>query len=307
MFVPMELFEERATQPIQDRVASSVPVFRSLLQKADRLSIVSRMLGIVTEVRPAEVTTGLLLSLDSFLLLSAYACIKPVREAFILALPSGAEYKIYMAGATAVTLLLAVPLYAKAAARLPRNRLLVWVTLFFASHLAMFYAAGAKFGTSRILGLGFYIWIGVFNMMMVAQFWAFSNDIYSEEAGRRLFPLLGLGASVGAVAGSALAKELIRPLGPLALLLVSAAILLVSAAVVQVVHLRETRHGEGAAVRSRDLSPIGGSGSDAFKLVLHNRYLTTICSACPDAKMRCTFVQFSKPPGHYDNTSSLRV
>jgi AAA family ATP:ADP antiporter len=91
-----------------------------------------------------------------------------------------------------------------------------------------------------------------------------------------LFPLLGLGASIGAVAGSALAEVLIRRLGPLALLLVSAAILLLSAVVVEIVHRREIRHIQALPERSRALSPIGGSAGDAFRLVLQNRYLTLI-------------------------------
>jgi AAA family ATP:ADP antiporter len=270
-------YEPKATTASAEGIGTeAVRLFSGVPQNRDPRSIVARMLGIVTEVQPSEVATALLLALDSFLLLSAYSCIKPVREALILALPSGAEYKIYMAAATAVMLLFAVPLYAKVAAHLTRNRLLIWVTSFFASHLVIFYVLGRVFADSRILGLGFYLWIGVFNMMIVAQFWAFSNDIYSEEAGHRLFPLLGLGASVGAVGGSAMAIELIRRLGPLPLLLVAAAILLGSTAIVQCVHRRETRRLRAGPVRSRALSPIGGSGKDAFKLVFHNRYLMLI-------------------------------
>ena len=157
LFAFVEFFDASATQPNEDRLRTVLSAVGPTTTRA-RQSILARVLGIVTEVRPAEVATALLLTLNSFLLLSAYACIKPVREAFILALPQGAEYKIYMAAATAVTLLVAVPVYAQLATRLARNRLLLCVTLFFASHLILFYAAGSKFGASRMLGLGFYPW-----------------------------------------------------------------------------------------------------------------------------------------------------
>ena len=54
----------------------------------------------------------------------------------------------------------------------------------------------------------FYLWVGIFNMMVVAQFWAFANDVYTEEQGKRLFPLVGVGASVGAWVGSKIAEWL---------------------------------------------------------------------------------------------------
>ena len=66
-------------------------------------------------------------------------------------------------------------------------------TLFFTAHLAGFYAFGATVGSTLPFALAFYLWIAVFNMMIVAQFWAFANgaNFAPEEAGRRLFPLLG--------------------------------------------------------------------------------------------------------------------
>ena len=49
----------------------------------------------------------------------------------------------------------------------------------------------------------FFIWIGIFNLMIVAQFWSFANDIYTKEEGERLFAIVGFGASLGAVFGVA--------------------------------------------------------------------------------------------------------
>ncbi|MCC7175441.1 MAG: hypothetical protein IT159_09620 [Bryobacterales bacterium] len=234
-----------------------------------------RSLGIITEVRAGEAPTALLLSLYSFLLLAAYSCIKPVREALILQLPGGAEDKIYMAAATAMAMLIALPLYAKLAVAVPRNRLIVWVTAFFAANLLGFYLAAALRGSTTAVALGFYLWIAVFNMMIVAQFWAFAADIYSEEAGKRLFPLLGLGASLGAVAGSGLAKVLIQSLGAIAPLLAGAAVLLFSGVIAQVVHWREVRSFRTGPPQAAAM-PLGGSSSDAFRLVLRERYIGLI-------------------------------
>jgi ATP:ADP antiporter, AAA family len=235
-----------------------------------------RLLGLVTSVRRSEVPTALLLTLDAFLLLTAYGCIKPAREALILALPTGAEYKIYMSAAIAAVLLIAVPLYARFAAKLTRNRLVIGVTLFFASHLMAFYLLAPAYRSTVPLALGFYLWIGIFDLMVVAQFWAFANDIYSEEAGQRLFPLLGLGASVGAVAGSALARVLIASVGTMATLLVAAVLLVITAVITQVVHVREVGRTVGARADPVGLARTGERPGGAFRMVFRDRYLALI-------------------------------
>ncbi|MEZ4222894.1 MAG: Npt1/Npt2 family nucleotide transporter [Polyangiaceae bacterium] len=208
--------------------------------ETQRQSLLERALGVVTRVQPGEGVTALLLTVDVFLLMTAYSAIKPVREGLILAMKSGAEYKSYMGAAIAVALLFAVPAYSRFADRLPRNRLIIGVTLFFAANLVAFWLASAVPSVRQHLGLVFYLWLGIFNMMVVAQFWAFANDLYREEQGKRLFPLLGVGQTVGAVAGSGLAALLLQVLGVFPMLLASAALLTLTALLTQIVHARES-------------------------------------------------------------------
>ena len=239
-------------------------------------SPVVRLLAFVTEVRPAETTTALLMTLNGFLLLMAYSCIKPLREALILEHPGGAEYKVYMAAATAVVLLAAVPAYARASRNLTRNQLVVGVTLFFASHLVGLFVLARALGNSLPLALGFYLWVAVFNMMIVAQFWAFANDLYNEADGKRLFPLFGLGTSIGAVAGAAVAKTLISRVGSLEMMPVAAVLLVASAGVAQWAHRREVSHPRDAESRAAASSAIGGTAGEGFRTVLAQRYLLLI-------------------------------
>jgi AAA family ATP:ADP antiporter len=106
--------------------------------------------------------------------------------------------------------------------------------------------------------------------MVPAQFWSFANDVYSPEAGKRLFVLLAFGASMGAVLGSDLSSRLIVPLGLDQLLLVAAAVLLLSLWITLRVETRaRTTAGQAAAEQ-----PLGQSG--AFTLVLKRRYLLRI-------------------------------
>lgn len=236
----------------------------------------SRALRPFAEVRPGEAGTALLLTLNVFLLLSAYYVIKPVREALILALDSGAEYKAYMSGVIAVALLVAVPVYARLVDRLPRLTLVVGVTLGFAAQLVLFFVATALPALRARLGLVFYVWVGIFNMMVVAQFWSYANDLYDEERGTRLIPIVAIGASIGAAVGSQFSALLIPVLGVSPMLLVAALLLVACSGLFLLVERRE-----GAAERPSDIGKVGNSkpaagASGAFGLVFSHRYLTLL-------------------------------
>lgn len=236
---------------------------------------IERALGLITDVRPGEAPTALLLTLNVFILLTAYYVIKPVREGLILEMKSGAEYKSFMSGGIAIALVFLVPAYARFAARVPRNRLVVGITLFFVSHLVFFYLASLVDSLRANLGLFFYVWVGVFNMMVVAQFWAFANDVYDEERGTRLFPLVGIGASVGAALGAQFTSLLAEPVGRYQLLLISAGLLTICAYLFHVVHHRETKSRAShptPSSPSKKPEPRGLRGL-GFDLVFKHRYL----------------------------------
>jgi AAA family ATP:ADP antiporter len=232
-----------------------------------------RFLNLFTEVRQGEAASALLLALNIFLILTAYYVLKPVREALILA-GGGAEVKSYASAGQALLLLAAVPLYGWLASRLPRRLLINGVTLFFAGCLLVFYGL-AQLGVP--LGVVFFLWVGIFNLMVPAQFWAFANDIYDPESGKRLFVIVAFGASCGAVAGSYLDTLLIDSMGVYQLMLVAAGILTFSLVITNGVERRERTHhavpAAGNAPREED-EPL--KEGNAFAMVLRNRYLLLI-------------------------------
>ena len=261
------------------------------------LSGLERVLRIVTDVKAGEGPTALLLTLNVFLLLTAYYVMKPVREGLILATKNGAQYKSYMGAAIALSLLLLVPLYGAVADRFKKNRLVVGVTLFFASHLVIFYVMGkgffamaegdAKEAALLKLALVFFSWIGVFSMMLVAQFWAFANDVYTQEQGKRLFALVGIGASLGGVVGAYLTTVLVpkdipkAEAGPrtMELLLGAAVILCLSAGLTWITSKREAARIEAAAKdkpKEEEKKKPKGSESGTFLLVARHPYLIYI-------------------------------
>jgi ATP:ADP antiporter, AAA family len=229
---------------------------------------IERLLAPLADVRRHEVAGALLMTLLLFLLLGAYYLMKTAREVLILT-EAGAEVKSYSSAGQALLLLVLVPAYGAFASRVRPVRLVTTVTLFFASHLVLFTAAVAA---GRHVGVIYFLWVGIFNLMVIAQFWAFANDVYSEEQGRRLFPLIGVGGSLGAWLGSLRAGSLIETGSPSRLLLGAAVILVVCAALVPMVARRTARSGDrDSLVADAPLSREGG-----FELIRSDRYLALI-------------------------------
>jgi len=207
-------------------------------------SALDRFLRLFTDVRAGEGATALLLSGNIFVLLTCYSILKPVREALILGLAS-AEIKSYTAAAQVLILALVVPLYGRLADRVPRRRLINVVTTIFAACLLGFYGLAQILAgypaALRVLGVAFFIWLGIFSAMLVAQAWSFANDIYTKKEGERLFPIVAFGASLGAVLGAGIASLLIVPFGVYQMMLVAAVLLVAQLQVTNYVDTRERR------------------------------------------------------------------
>lgn len=238
-------------------------------------SRLERALSVIAEVRPGEGRAVLLLALNIFILLLAYYLLKPVRDAFILTVPSGAEYRSYLSGTVALPLLMAVPAYAAIAKRISPRALVVGVLLFFASHLPVFYFFAGDGGL--LLAVCFYLWLGVFNMMVVAQAWSLAADLYTDQQGKRLFPIIGVGASAGGAAGGLLSTLFIDALGLNAMLLVAAACLVVVAAFSFFVHgpspeddERDLRSDSSASLERVSVAPPQVVERGAFRSVLQH-------------------------------------
>ena len=229
-----------------------------------RRSIFERVLSRITDLRAGEALTALLLTMNVFVLLASYYVLKTVREALILS-EAGAAVKSYSAAGQAVLLLAVIPAYSYVASRATRSKLITWVTLFFVSNLAVFYFLGS---TGLRVGIAFFLWVGIFNVLVTAQFWAFANDIYDEESGKRIFPIIGIGSSLGAWAGARLAARLFTVLDTYQLMLVAAGGLLLSIILVRRIDRKRDSNDERAE------KPLSGKGG--FGLVLSNRYLLLI-------------------------------
>ncbi len=241
-----------------------------------------KILRLFTVVHPGEALSVLLLTLNVFFLLTAYYILKPIRDALIVE-EWGANIKLYLNAVAAVLLIFVVKIFSSIASRFPRQKLITWVTLFFISNIVIFYILHLSGIGPAVFGIGFFIWVGIFNLVVIAQFWGFANDLYTEEEGKRLFPLIAFGAVFGGFAGGMITSWLVEPLGKYQLLLISGGLLGICILFTWIIHRREIKRIEAKVsevgqeeklkveVHERPLEKVG-----AFQLLFKNRYLLYI-------------------------------
>lgn len=179
-------------------------------------SPLERLLRLFTDVRPGEGATALYLFASVFLLLCAYYLIKPLRESWIavsaVASLSKMEVKAYTSFGQALLLLVAVQAYTPLVDRWKRVELLTRVMALCMVTMVVFWFLQPDFFIDNLpaTGIIFYLWVGMFGVFVVAQFWAFVADLYTDERGRRLIPLVAIGATSGAMVGSWFTESLVR-------------------------------------------------------------------------------------------------
>ena len=237
------------------------------------VSTLERLLSRVVPVRAGEGGVVVLLFVKIFLLLFAYYLLKPVREALILS-ESSAEVRSYALAAQALLLMAIIPVYTAFLRRIfPHYHLVPWVTVFLAANLLAFMGVGAAgFG----IGVPFFIWLGIFNVMIVAQFWAFAADLFSVEAGERLFVLIAVGASAGAWGGAVASKPMFGLFGLYGTMGVAVALLLATVPLTPLARKRVPAAArppeEATAPHPEEISGVLGG----FRVVLADAYLRQI-------------------------------
>lgn len=232
------------------------------LQRAART--VERLIG--AEVRAGEWHLVLLFFANLFLLLAAYYILKVVREPLIL-LEGGAVERSYARGLQALLLVLFLPAYGLLANRYEPAKLVKWVMGVFVLCVGGFVLL-AELGVH--VGFAFFVWLGMFSTLAVAQFWSLATDVMTEAEGKRLFPMIAVGGTLGGIFGSQVAARLIDG-HPNQLMLVAAAILVSCALLTHMTYDAAEKHRRVPSGPAQDWNHRGG-----FTLVVQDRYLLLI-------------------------------
>lgn len=254
----------------------------------------------LTGVRPQEAVAVFLACAYFFCVLAAWFVIRPIREEMGVA--GGVENIPWLFTGTLAGMLLVHPLFSATVSRWPRRRFVTVAYRFFMANLVVFsvllnaVSPEAAVWTGRV----FFVWTSVFNMFVVSVFWSFMTDIFREVQSKRLFGLLGVGGTLGGIAGSAATAVLAPRVEAAHLLWLSVLLLEVAVVCVKGLDKRDgasrSRAGKvdpGASASSRKTtatrSPswsesaaagtqiIGGTPWDGIRRVAASRYLTGIC------------------------------
>ena len=222
----------------------------------------------VVSVRPAELSALLASFTMFFALLSAYYIVRPVRDE--MGVTVGKDAIHYLFSIVFVVMLAVVPVFGWIASRFPRRIVLPAVYLIFVLNLVGFWVLLKSNGAGPLTAASFFVWVSVFNLIVVSLFWSLMSELWSHEEAKRLYGFIAAGGTAGSLAGPALTQTLVASLAPADLLLVSAALLtlaMIAALVVRSVH-------PGAA--GDDRAPAGGGIFDGAAKVFASPLLGRI-------------------------------
>jgi AAA family ATP:ADP antiporter len=136
------------------------------------------------------------------------------------------------------------------------------------------------------------VWFSVFNLFATMLFWAMMADRFSLEQSKRLFGVIAVGGTLGAIFGPWLATVLAKPLGTAALLLVAAGFLVLALGAAW--RLTRAYPEKNHAPASSGHAPIGGSAWEGFQAVFRSPYLLAICAYVLIVAIMATFIYFTR-------------
>jgi AAA family ATP:ADP antiporter len=195
------------------------------------------------DVRPGEGLAVLLSFLYIAVVVASFLLAKPIRQGLVLR-EYGAYALVYLYAAVPLVLSLFVPVYTRVAAKFGARTVTIGTLIFFSLNVLAFWYA-FRFRPFDLLPGLFFVWVNCYGVIAPVQAWSFANSLFDTRQAKRLFGLIGSGASLGAITGGVLARFLVEPVGgTINLMLVLAILLLAAAGIVMIAKSRIPRVGQ---------------------------------------------------------------
>ncbi len=267
----------------------------------------------VADLRPGEGPRVLLAATWFCCLLTTNYTLRPLRDAMGVA--GGVDKLHWLFTATFLVMLAAVPAYGFAVARFGRWRLVPLVHRFFALNLLIFFALMQGWldglGPSEVVRVwtarAFFVWQSVFNLFVISLFWSVMADLFSGSDARRLFGLISLGGSVGAIAGPTIGGALALWIDPHLLPVVAAGLLEVALAAMRAMQRHTSATREPTEHSADDDAAIGGGALSAFPEIVRSPKLLGICAYVLLLTMNSTalyFIQANIVAANFDDDAT---
>ena len=239
-----------------------------------RSGMIDTLLGKLVNIQPGEMRASLMACLYFFFLLASYFILRSIRDA--IGVQAGVTKLPDLFLYTFVATLLLNPVFSFLVSKLPVRKFIPIVYRLFGVCLFGF-AAVLRWVPSNETGWMvpvFWVWAAVFSLFVPSVFWGFMSDTFTSEQSKRLYGFIGVGGTLGALAGSSITALLAKTVGIPVLLVLSAVMLELGVQVVRwfpASFRSETQKREGAR------AAIGGNSFAGFTHVLKSPYLLMIC------------------------------
>jgi AAA family ATP:ADP antiporter len=249
----------------------------------------------VVDVRDGELHALVSAFLYFFFALASWFVLRPMRDTVAASIGSTALSVLWIG--TMGTMLVANAVFSAVVVRFPPRKFIPYAYHAIAVSLVLFYFAFRTFGAVEgsasdvAMGKAFYVWTSVFNLFVTSLFWCFMADAFRSDQAKRLFGFIGVGGTLGSIAGSAATASLAKALGSANLLLVSCVLLEIAVLVVMRFPRIESGPGTDGAIATRAL---GGRVIDGVTNIVKSRYLTGVAVFLALFTVGSTFIYFQQ-------------
>ena len=227
----------------------------------------------------------ILLFTNFFLIIMALYHLKPASRSLILD-SHGTSALPYIWIGSALILLLAIILYHHILNRFSRLQVVLGSCVVFITLLVLFWIS-LEVSSSKMIPVGFYIFVDILSVVLVEQFWSLTDSIYSTEEGKRWYGLVGTGGLVGGVTGGGVAALLINytPVQTHDLLLIAAIIIGVIYALTWVMGRLQLYSNTMETSKPRKMK-------HRWQVLTQSRYLILIAAALMVAQLVSPMVEY---------------
>jgi AAA family ATP:ADP antiporter len=252
----------------------------------------------IVEVEAHEVRAMLASAVFFFCALASWFVLRPLRDA-VAAGTTPSQLSWLFVG-TLTTTLVANPIFWSLVVRFPPRRFIPYAYQAIVASLLVFYVllrvgSGHDGGALDIwTGRSFFVWTSVFNLFITSLFWCFMADVFRSDQAKRLFGFIGVGGTLGSIAGSAVTAALARSIGEINLLLVSCVLLEVAVLTVWRFPLPQDATGAGGSARIAQAHAVGGRLLAGFSHTVRSPYLLGIALYLVLFTIGSTFLYFEQ-------------
>lgn len=232
-----------------------------------------RWLRQLVDVREGERAITLAMFISVMIIITVLTIVKSVRQALFLQNFGAASLPYVYMMIAAISGLVAT-VYQRLARKTLIHKALIATHLVVIANLLLF--RGLLATGWEPLTYVLYVWVAVYGILATAQFWAFANYLYDPRQAKRIFAILGVGATAGGIVGGYITQYGATILGTENLMLLCCGLLLIGIILTWYLWRARSETILEAAKAQRFKRAKSEKTDGSFRLIWESRYLKLI-------------------------------